>query len=170
MPKTILAIALALMAGAATVQAQPKVGEEDARRWSQEAMGYVFGCRPLPSWMTERDCQGEIAIFVREYVDAMAGGYQAQRNTAQMLVPPGRAIPGDPRVLIRSDPIQGCAWRLVIAASGHPNTRQTDATNLQMDCSALTPADLSLAQRRAERIMLEIQAGQVAALGGRLRN
>ena len=59
----------------------------------------------------------------RERSPPMLGDYHAQRNTAYMLKTRGSSRPGGMAAehgpYIQNMPVQVCAWRLVIASSGH---------------------------------------------------
>lgn len=59
---------------------------------------------------------------------AMAGDYQAQRNLAYGY----SSAPYDGQA---RSAVLACAWRQVIAASGHPRVSETDVRSLQVYCS-----------------------------------
>lgn len=78
---------------------------------------------------------------------ARAGDYQAQRNLAY------RYSRGD--ALIQRRPLDACAWRTVILASGKTLVDQSDVANQQFDCAGLSEPERVAARSKAERIVLE---------------
>lgn len=68
---------------------------------------------------------------------ALAGDYQAQRNVAYALTAPAAGV--------KADPVQGCAWRMVILAN-RPADGLDDAGNVSTGCSRLSTGDLAQAR------------------------
>ncbi|HEX8045180.1 hypothetical protein [Rhizobium sp.] len=86
-----------------------------------------------------------------KYSDAVAGKYQGQRNVALCL------STGCDKA-IQPDKILGCAWRIVIAKSGHTEFDDTDAMNLKVFCGSdyITQADRRVAETQARSMVMMI--------------
>lgn len=77
--------------------------------------------------------------------DALRGNYQAQRNVSYWLSG-GMGVPP-------TNPILGCAWRIVILDSGSLSVNETDASNKTLYCNQrLTPDELYAAQAQADTL------------------
>lgn len=74
---------------------------------------------------------------------ALAGDYQAQRNFAYALAQ------GDG---VLRDPVEACAWRMVIVARQGTKVTAGDVSNVQADCS--THGSLGAARARALTVLL----------------
>ena len=94
----------------------------------------------------EKLCNANRAQFEREFPDAYAGDYQAQRNVAFCLL---SGCDG----AVRVNRTLGCAWRRVILLSGSPKVDQTDISNYEWLCTD----KLS----RVERATSEAQAAAI---------
>ena len=122
------------------------IRDASAADWTSEARDYLGLCA------SRDDCKKDQAMFVGEYQLAFRGDYTAQRNTALCLSGGCGAS-----YSVRPHPAQACAWRLVLAQSGHPQYDAGDSSNLRSACDKLTVADRQAATARAERILREIE-------------
>lgn len=129
---------------ASSVFAGPASPKGDAAA-SKEAESFVYDCSPSDP----KECARDRANFIRDYLRAMAGNYQGQRNVAFML------STGDAPVV--KNRIQGCAWRFVIVQSGHADADASDAMNLKTDCGRLNNAERATAAARTAEIMRQIE-------------
>lgn len=92
----------------------------------------------------------QVAAYRAEEAKAMTGDYQSQRNMAWCYVDGCTGV--EP-----IDDAKACAWRLVIAASGHPKVDASDRDNVRIDCDqALAPEDRTAAARLAGRLFEKI--------------
>ncbi len=96
-------------------------------------------------------CRHRRDSWKTEYNAAIAGKYQEQRNVAICL------STGCDKA-IQSDKILGCAWRMVIAKSGHTELDDTDAMNLKVFCGAdyITQTDRRVAETQARAMAMMI--------------
>jgi len=93
-------------------------------------------------------CRFEQLRFIREWKEAYAGDYGAQRNVAYGL---SRHTEG-----VVQNRVQGCAWRAVILNAAHPEADEGDVSNFETECSALTPSARTAADAQAARIVATI--------------
>lgn len=122
----------------------PTVAPTPPKANSIEVGAPIFSepCRPEDAL-----CAMSRKLIAKEYRAAFAGQYQAQRNLAFTFAR-GEFSPAK----ADRDPIQGCAWRLVIETTQLRSIDQTDMDNRRLDCSKLQPADLQAASIVAEKI------------------
>lgn len=94
-------------------------------------------------------CEAEQSSFIKDYQRAFRGEYTPQRNTAFCLYTGcGGAI--------RKNPVQACAWRMVVLQSGHPEVDLTDTQNAELACGKLSATERAAAAGRTAAIMGEI--------------
>lgn len=98
----------------------------------------------------ERLCNYEQLKFSRAWLKAYNGDYASQRNVAYALSQGGLGV--------RSDRMQGCAWRVVIINAADPQVGEGDVSNLELECGALSPAARAAADAQAARIASTIAA------------
>ena len=105
----------------------------------------LLGTGMLTSVVT---AQESIRLYER---NALAGNYTAQRNTAYCL----RTAKCQDVIFPR--PIEACAWRIVILASGHHWVNQSDSDNYREECvSGLSPEDQASALAEADHLFSRI--------------
>lgn len=97
-------------------------------------------------------CDADAKQFARMYTAALKRDYTSQRNVAYIFSY-GRSE------AVQKDPVQGCAWRLVIIASGSPKVDGGDRMNLDTECGRLSATELASAKARALAIGRTIAAG-----------
>ncbi|EFH11599.1 hypothetical protein HMPREF0731_2158 [Pseudoroseomonas cervicalis ATCC 49957] len=136
----LLAISLLLIGHAADAKAVNSAIEEEDK-------AYLLLCAD-PSPAENRFCEYNQKNFLSAYMQARAGIYQGQRNVAYML---GTRTPG-----VSLNPIQSCAWRMVIISAGHPQVDSSDTGNLNFACGRLNETEAGAARRRAAAISREI--------------
>src|SRR4051812_38373037 len=90
--------------------------------------------------------------------DTTTLAYQADLDAQRRLAECYR----DGCVGLASTPMLGCAWRIVIAASGHSRLTQADFDRRQRDCESLGTADQSAAVREAKAIFLKVYGKDLA--------
>ncbi|EGF93091.1 hypothetical protein ABI_15310 [Asticcacaulis biprosthecium C19] len=95
-----------------------------------------------------RACDPVRLEMLQQWPKAWAGDYQSQRNVAYMQSERMAGVP--------YNPVQGCAWRMVILASGHTQSDSTDIANYNFECRALTPVELVTAKASAGQIFKTI--------------
>lgn len=99
-------------------------------------------------------CKKMIARLEADNRKAWKGDYQGQRNVAfcfsdgcNNMVLPNRSL--------------GCAWRIVIIASGSPKVDSTDIGNLKVYCGKLDAAERSAAQAQAATLFRTIYKREI---------
>lgn len=107
------------------------------------------GLEFLSCLSSARDCEASQAQLKREWRVALKGDYQAQRNVAFCL------RSGCDGAIARNG-VFGCAWRMVIVASGSSKVDESDAANAQSDCGALSPIGRVAAEEQAKKLFLTI--------------
>ncbi|HEY0122645.1 MAG TPA: hypothetical protein VGC14_12980 [Rhizobium sp.] len=96
-------------------------------------------------------CRHTRETWRTDYGDAIEGKYQGQRNVAFCL------STGCDKA-IQPDEILGCAWRIVIAKSGHAELDDADAMNLKVFCGStyVGQADRRAAEAQAKTMLMMI--------------
>mgnify|MGYP006976758449 CR=1 FL=1 len=137
-----------LIAGLALdlVVADTAAAQDANARAVREAEGYLAPCLDT---QTREWCERYRREFLADYVKAKAGDYQGQRNVAWFLHR-GDSPP------IKRNPIQACAWRLVIVSAGHAQVGPGDTGNVRIECGRLSEAERAAAQARATQLLREI--------------
>ncbi|ABE64051.1 conserved hypothetical protein [Nitrobacter hamburgensis X14] len=95
------------------------------------------------------DCRASLAQFKKWFPRAMRGDYQGQRNVAFCL-----STGCDGAVTMR--PLAGCAWRLLIVATGSKDVDQSDTLNMKRDCGKLDDIDRQAAAAQSARLIAKI--------------
>lgn len=95
-------------------------------------------------------CSIDQKEFKKWFPKAMRGDYQGQRNVAFMLS--GRGEAG----AVIPNKITGCAWRMIIIASGSPKVDSTDTSNLKLECDRLSEVELEAAAAQAKTLSKRI--------------
>jgi len=80
---------------------------------------------------------------------ALDGNYQAQRNYSF--------------AISERNPVQSCAWRIVVIESGHKNADQTDISNLKVYCNKLDEVTIYAAQKQAKTLLSEINSRKTSS-------
>lgn len=111
---------------------------------AQNAADYELGCEA-----SDKLCNASRQDFRKWYPLAWRGDYQGQRNVAFCL---RDGCDG----AVRTNPITGCAWRMVIVGSGSPKVDTSDTLNLKTDCSRLDAVEREAATAQAARMLAKI--------------
>lgn len=160
----LAAVLLALVAAPAFAQ-----GDATARV-RREAENHL---RPCVATETEarRRCELNRQEFVRDYLRARAGELQGQRNVAYQLAGPAgeAAIRGHQEGIV-ADPMQACAWRIVVMSTGHAEANQNDEAKERLDCGRLSEAQRAAARIRASELHVQIATDPVRKPPGRGRS
>jgi hypothetical protein len=102
------------------------------------------------------DCRSNQKQLKSEFPRAMKGDYQAQRNVSYCL---SSGCGGS----ITVDKMLGCAWRIVVLASGSSKLDNADQSNFQHFCSSgLTNDDRAIATAQARRLFHAIYRRDMA--------
>jgi hypothetical protein len=97
----------------------------------------------------DKTCEIDRTQFIAAWPKAWGGDYQAQRNVAYMQSSDNPAV--------AHNPVQGCAWRIVIQLSGHPETDSTDVDNFNLECGRLSAVEYASAVESAKSIFKTIK-------------
>ncbi len=92
-----------------------------------------------------KNCEITRTNWAKTYAGALAGSYRDQRSVSLCL------STGCDQA-IRKDPVLGCAWRIVIAKSGHPQADAGDTADARYYCG---PKMLDDAGRKAAELQSE---------------
>ena len=103
---------------------------------------------PCPMPDPDRACMADTHALQADFDKAMAGDYQAQRNTAYLL---SGASP-----YVVAQPIQACAWRQVISTNRPADAPYTDGPQLEIDCGKLSAEDRAVADHVAALISTQL--------------
>jgi hypothetical protein len=112
---------------------------------AQTADDYLGHCESESKY-----CSVDQKEFKKWFPKAMRGDYQGQRNVAFMLS--GRGEAG----AVIPNKITGCAWRMLIIASGSPKVDSTDTSNLKLDCGRLGDVEREAAAAQAQTLSKRI--------------
>lgn len=88
-------------------------------------------------------CAAEVDAQRDDWAKAIAGDYGAQRNIAFGFSAGNH---------VSRNPVQGCAWRIIILAADTASVDQSDTGNYALECGRLPLAQL--AKARATAVML----------------
>ncbi|EGP54842.1 hypothetical protein Agau_L300605 [Agrobacterium tumefaciens F2] len=96
-------------------------------------------------------CEKTKRYWIEDYNNAIKGEYNGQRNIAACF---STGCDGS----IAANPVLGCAWRVVIANSGHMQTNKLDADWLKIYCGAefLDDTGRAMAEVQARSILQKI--------------
>lgn len=100
-------------------------------------------------------CPGNQKQLTSDWPKALAGNYGAARNVAYAF-----SVGGHATTATTPRPIQACAWRLWILASGSPEIASGDRANYDLDCGRLDDADQERAQEVADVIADRARSAQ----------
>lgn len=124
-----------------------------AANWPPPSDYLAFGlnCSESPQ---KDDCFYAVVTWPREYSNAIAGGYQGQRNISYCF---STGCYG----AIRKNLMLGCAWRIVIIQSGHLQLDSGDVSNRQHYCGrALISAEEEIAAAAQARRIMDMIKGK----------
>lgn len=98
-----------------------------------------------PSGENEKWCEATLATFkAKDWPGAWRGDYQGQRNVSYCL---STGCDG----AVKENGVGGCAWRIIIMASGSPKVDDTDTQNHKLYCGRLTDVERAAAHAQAEQ-------------------
>ncbi|ATI11038.1 MULTISPECIES: hypothetical protein [Acetobacter] len=135
---------------------RPNIKGGSSQKYVSEAMSYLGNCT---SWTGDLSCMSAQDKFVRQYVNALAGDYAAQKDVIFDFM-----LPEDEDGPVKASKIQGCAWAQVVAYSGSPYVTKTDRSMMILDCDGLQAPDLDASKIRAAAINHEIKTAHVHRL------
>lgn len=101
-------------------------------------------------------CASDTAGAESEFAKAMAGDYQAQRNVSYA------HTAGQPWNI--QQPVQGCAWRMVIMATRPAGSTMDDAGMYRSQCGALSAEDRAAAREVAQLIHRQVKGSDLPTL------
>ena len=112
--------------------------------------------KPCPSSDPNRECEFD-ATKAPEYLrDALAGDYQAQRNVSYMHTAS--------RPWNVQQPVQGCAWRMVIMVTRPASSTMDDAGMYRIQCGSLSDGDQTAAREVAQLIHRQVKGSDLPTL------
>ncbi|MCO5083351.1 MAG: hypothetical protein M9955_17055 [Rhizobiaceae bacterium] len=117
--------------------------EDDAHRWPEVPDGFAFSYGSCED--DDSQCHYSQATLAIELPFAYKGNYQAQRNVSYCLWDGCQGAIQPAKTL-------GCAWRIVIAASGSAKVDDTDLMNLRSCAGQLDPAEFAIARAQAGQL------------------
>lgn len=101
---------------------------------------------PLTGFCVQDGCEELQKTFARrDWPKAWQGDYQGQRNAAFCR---SNSCEG----AVQINPVEGCAWRIVILQAHVDESDQTDTANLNIDCGKLDGTARAAAMQKAESI------------------
>ena len=136
----------------------PKVNAAKAQKFASEAETYLGSCT---TWHPTKGCMEHQDKFVRQYINALAGDYEAQKDVVFDFLAGQNDPDGGRGGAVTANQIQACAWQQVIAASGSPYLTKNDQSMMVLDCDGLRPMDIETAKGRAHAIARIISSGRV---------
>lgn len=132
---------------------RPNIKGGFSSKYISEAMSYLGNCT---EWTGDTSCMNAQDKFARQYVNALAGDYMAQKDVIFYFM-----LPDDDGGPVKTNHIQGCAWAQVVSDSGSPYVTENDQSMMILDCDGLRPADLTAAHTRARAISQIIKTAHV---------
>lgn len=103
-----------------------------------------------PSGGSEPMCDSQREKLIAEWPKALQGDYQSQKNVSYCLSTGCRGA-------VRVDRIAGCAWRIVILASGNAKIDRSDNDNFRSYCrEGLSDADIAASKVAAGQIFDQV--------------
>lgn len=90
------------------------------------------------------ECKTNSLEMIKAWPKAWAGEYGAQRNVAFLLSTSNAGV--------ASNPVQGCAWRIIIQVSGHMEFQPGDQSNYDLECGRLKSSEFDAAKQIANTI------------------
>lgn len=124
----------------------------------------VTNLSPCPDDGTQQLCNLNQTRFILDYIAAFYGDLNSQQNVAYFLsgdgMPPKIIVnQGNLQIGVSPAPVSGCAWRIAILISGHPDVSDGDFLNYKEDCEALSSHDQESANTTAAADLVpQIQA------------
>jgi hypothetical protein len=120
---------------------------------AQTASDYVTHCHSADTqW-----CESSKKQFIKEYPEALKGDYQAQRNVSFCL---NDGCDGS----VQKNKTLGCAWRLVLLASGSPKVNELDVRNWTSMCtSKLDTLEMSIVRSQANSLFQTVYGRDLPA-------
>lgn len=101
-------------------------------------------------------CESNTLEIVKAWPLAWKGDYQGQRNVAYMQ----SNLNGG----VVYNQIQGCAWRIVIQASGHIEFNSGDQMNYDTECSKISDSEYASAKQVAAEIYKKIKGEKLPVI------
>jgi|GEM_PF-6026691 len=133
------------------------VPRQDKQAYS-EAKSYLATCG---SWKNRSGCKSDQDLFVRQYINAMASDFKAQKDVVFHLIAGAHDPDSGSGGSVRPNQVQACAWSKLIASSGSPYLTSEDLSSSVLVCDGLRPIDEAAANLRAQKIAAEIRSSNV---------
>jgi hypothetical protein len=135
---------------------KPRIDGRQSQKYVDQAMSYLGQCT---GWKSKQGCMEEQDKFIRQYVNALAGDYKAQKQIIFDFM-----LPDEEEGPIITNKIQACAWSQVLSSGGSPYLTKQDLSMMKIDCSDLRDMDLEASRIRAHAITQVIATGHVHRL------
>jgi hypothetical protein len=145
--KKLLALSFAVCLAAAQFSAQA-APRNTPRRTPRNAPARTQA-RPPADAATPAAAPGQVNAFSSVYDEAMKGDLERQRQLAF-------GYSSTPLEGQQIDPVQGCAWYIVVANSGSKEVVPTDASNQKLFCGNLSQSFQTTAQSEAAKLLKQI--------------
>ncbi len=122
------------------------------------AKDYLFLADDCATSDDPKHCQLMKDSWERDYNGAITGDYQGQRNVAYCLSTGCKETYGNS---LRTNPVLGCAWRVVIVNSGHLDADKLDGDAMKLYCGPqyLDDVGRTMADAQARTLLQMIQSG-----------
>ena len=145
---TALCFLIAPLTASATSYHRPQIESNTPKIYISQAMSYLGQCN---KWSNINSCMETQDKFIRQYVNALSGDYQAQHDVAFAFTD-GQSDDDPTGGPVIPNRLQACAWRQVISASGSPYLISNDQSVMISNCDGLRPMDIQAAKGRAHAI------------------
>lgn len=152
-----LSVIVAPLAASAASYHRPQIEAGPSTAYTSQAMSYLGRCY---KWSNINNCMDTQDKFIRQYVNSLAGDYEAQ-NDVDSAFTDGKSDDDPNGGPVIPNKLQTCAWRQVISASGSPYLTSNDQSVMVSDCYGLRPMDIEAAKGRAHAIIHIIRIAHV---------
>jgi hypothetical protein len=124
----------------------------------REAETYLVNCGMLQG-DDQKTCPSNQVEFIRNYIGAFYNDHESIGNVMFSMTGQGKTTENDlDQAGIAANPIQGCAWELVLVHSGSAGASDVDALELPTWCGSLSDIDQQMAADREAVVLASIRA------------
>lgn len=119
---------------------EPTAVASDNPAIATQALAVIEKPIRIPCNSGDSICAAEVDAQRDDWAKALTGDYGAQRNIAFGFSAGNH---------VSRNPVQGCAWRMIILAADTASVDQSDPGNYALECGRLSPAQLAKARATA---------------------